>query len=366
MRRPTPGWGVRDMWRGHRAAAGVAACTTALALACTPQAGRRADHASPAKPAGGGSPSVATCPLTGMPMASERPVSRPGVAVVVADSPAARPQAGLDVADVVFQEPVEGGGAWFLAIFHCADAPEVGPVRDPHLVDAAILAQYLPVLLGYAGDRPLPPALASEGSGVESYDARSSASAFFRDRTRRPPHNLFTSTEKLRGLSSTSGSPSPLEFARPSSASSAGQALLAAESSPSSTAGRTLTLAYSDENTRYVYDPAAGNYRRFVGSEPHMAKSGSQIRVSNVVVVWVEVGEVEARDAAGNRAPDARLEGEGDALLLQGGTERGGRWRREAGQGRVELVDRTGSPLRLRPGNTWIHLLPNTRPAYVG
>ena len=363
MRRPTPGWGVRDTWRGHRAAAGVAVCTTALALACTPQAGR-SERASRSAPARSGSPSVATCPLTGLPTPTQQPVSRPGVAVVVADSPPARPQAGLDVADVVFQEPVEGGGAWFLAIFQCADAAEVGPVRDPHLVDAAILNQYRPVLLGFAGDRPLPPALAGT-SGVESYDARSAASAFFRDRTRRPPHNLFTSTENLRALSSATGSPEPLEFARPS-VPSRGQTLVATEGSSSPAAGRTLTLAYSDENTRYVFDPEAGNYRRFVGSEPHVVKGGSQIRVTNVVVLWLKVNEIESRDRAGNRAPDARLEGEGDALLLQGGTERSGRWRRESADGRVELVDRTGAPLRLRPGNTWIHLLPDTRPAYVG
>ena len=367
MRRPTPGWGVRGTLRRPRAAAGVAACTTALALACTPEAGRDRAGAPPPPATEARSSSVATCPLTGLP-APEQPL-RPGVAVVVADSPPARPQAGLDRADVVFQEPVEGGGAWFLAIFQCAEAAEVGPVRDPHLVDASILAQYRPVLLAFAGDRPLPPPLASAGPGIESYDARSSASAsaFHRDRNRRPPHNLFTSTEKLRALSSATGSPPPLEFATPSPAPPGrGAAATPGASSPSGSAGRTVTLAYSDETTRYVYDPEAGNYRRFVGSEPHVVKDGSQIRVTNVVVLWVKVGEVEPRDPAGNRAPDARLEGEGDALLLQGGVERSGRWRREAGDGRLELVDRRGSPLTLAPGNSWVHLLPDTRAAYVG
>ena len=68
--------------------------------------------------------------------------------------PEARPQAGLDKADIVYEEPVEGGITRFIVLFQSKNATRVGPVRSARLTDSTILPQYGHPAFGYAGGVP--------------------------------------------------------------------------------------------------------------------------------------------------------------------------------------------------------------------
>src|SRR5207249_9034733 len=99
-------------------------------------------------------PAPPTCPLTGLaPKAGSVP-SRPALAIKVENLPAARPQTGLDQADIVYEEPVEAGITRFIAVFQCQEAPRVEPVRSGRLTDPDILVQFDHPLFGYAGGVP--------------------------------------------------------------------------------------------------------------------------------------------------------------------------------------------------------------------
>src|SRR5579862_5676604 len=82
------------------------------------------------------------CPLTGRtpPGGGEVP-KRPALAFKVDNYPDARPQSGLDKADIVFEEPVEGLITRFVAVFQCQPATLIGPVRSARAVDVQILDQ---------------------------------------------------------------------------------------------------------------------------------------------------------------------------------------------------------------------------------
>jgi len=67
---------------------------------------------------------------------------RPALAVKVDNYAQARPQSGLDMADIVFEEPVEGGITRYVAVFQCQGAPEVGPIRSARNIDIGILGQF--------------------------------------------------------------------------------------------------------------------------------------------------------------------------------------------------------------------------------
>ena len=85
---------------------------------------------------------VATCPLTGTPVPGGGPVpQRVALAVKIDNYPAARPQSGMDKADIVFEEPVEGAITRYAAVFQCQDAPLVGPIRSARNIDIGILGQ---------------------------------------------------------------------------------------------------------------------------------------------------------------------------------------------------------------------------------
>ena len=92
------------------------------------------------------------CPLTDLSAPDRHVPARPALAVKVDNLASARPQYGLSAADVVYEEPVEGGITRFIAIYQCHDAPRIEPVRSARIIDPAIVSQFgTDPLFGYAG-----------------------------------------------------------------------------------------------------------------------------------------------------------------------------------------------------------------------
>ena len=91
------------------------------------------------------------CPLTGAPAPGGSVPQRPAMAVKIDNYPAGRPQSGLDKADIVFEEPVEGGITRYAAVFQCQDAALIGPVRSARNIDIGILGQLGTPLLAHVG-----------------------------------------------------------------------------------------------------------------------------------------------------------------------------------------------------------------------
>ncbi|MGH9058653.1 MAG: DUF3048 domain-containing protein, partial [Acidimicrobiales bacterium] len=86
--------------RGHHQAEAVATTVGTLAPAPTPPTTRIPTIT--VAPAG-------VSPLTGLPQASAAQLTRPAVVVKIDNVDVARPQTGLNQADVVYEEMVEGG-----------------------------------------------------------------------------------------------------------------------------------------------------------------------------------------------------------------------------------------------------------------
>ncbi|MGH9181076.1 MAG: DUF3048 domain-containing protein, partial [Acidimicrobiales bacterium] len=86
-------------------------------------------------------------PLTGL---ASPNAGRPALVVKIDNAAAARPQSGLDRADVVFEEVVEGGEVRFMAVFQSNDADAVGPIRSVRPVDPEIVSP-LGGLFAYSG-----------------------------------------------------------------------------------------------------------------------------------------------------------------------------------------------------------------------
>src|SRR5438552_8624397 len=131
------------------AAAAVAACSSSHRAATRRSATTAPTTASttagppPALPGGVG-------PLTGL-AADPAVVRRPALVVKIDNAPKARPQAGLNQADIVVEEGVEGGITRFATIFHSGDADPVGPVRSARTSDIFIASALNHPLFAYSG-----------------------------------------------------------------------------------------------------------------------------------------------------------------------------------------------------------------------
>lgn len=333
-------------------------------------------------PGGEGEPAKPVlCPLTGTEAPQGLAVERPALAVKLDNSSAGRPQAGLESADIVYEELAEGGITRFLAIFHCADAATLGPVRSARNVDPELVVEYSPVLFGYSGAAPPVLNKISSTKGITDLRHGTHGDAYQREKTRKAPLDLFSSSERLRSLEDAQGikgpprtglvfdagvlapPPSPAATGTPTKAGSpAGTA-----GSPAPAPGNTVTFNFSapPNAIKYTYDANSKKYLRFHGNTPHNSAAGEQISANNVVVLKVKVVPGTIRDAAGSLSPDIAVVGEGEATVVRGGTLVTGNWKRAGLSDRTTLVDASGEAIKLAPGNTWIHLLPADRPVTV-
>ena len=292
------------------------------------------------------------CPLTGVEAPGGTIPNRPALAIKVENAPEARPQTGLNKADVVFEEPVEGGLTRFIAVYHCGDANKVGPVRSGRMEDPDVLVQLGRPVMGFAGGAN-PVKKAIDRSGVVDVNYVVAPKAYTRDETRTAPHNLYTTTAALwkagAKASKTHGGVPPPLFT------------YSDEIDGKSKRAGQVHLPFSDSsNVYWRWSAKEHAWLRSHGTEPHTLTDGGQVAATNVVVMQVKVGTSEIVDAAGNHSPEVKLTGKGRAYVFRGGRVIAGRWERPTLQDVTRFVTKSGDEIALAPGRTWVELLPTT------
>ena len=298
-------------------------------------------------------------PLTGIVSYTPQPwQNRPVLGIKVGNSAAERPQAGIDKADVVYEEIVEGGVTRFLALFLTNEAARVGPVRSVRTVDPVIMEPFRG-LFGYSGGVP-PVVSALQSSPTIDVGANRRGDAYRRDDSRDAPNNLYTSTNAL--WEGRTGSPPPPQFEFLSTADDP------TEGGDEEANEVRLSFAGNGALVRYTYDAKTGRYERFTGETPHLVEGTPnhvQLAFRNVLVQVVTIRGGSTVDQAGLRSSDIDVTGSGSAVLFRGGRALRGQWSRESASDPTTFTDDAGEPLRLAPGETLIELLPRGREIFV-
>ena len=80
-------------------------------------------------------------PLSGRPI-DEETSRRAAVSIKVDNSPQGRPQSGLEKADLIFEEKVEGGVTRFIAIYQSQESELVGPIRSLRTTDRPVVSAF--------------------------------------------------------------------------------------------------------------------------------------------------------------------------------------------------------------------------------
>ncbi|MFA9429242.1 DUF3048 domain-containing protein [Egicoccus sp. AB-alg2] len=293
-------------------------------------------------------------PLTGLPT-SEDLTDRPALVVKIENSPAARPQAGLDAADLVFEELVEGGVTRFITVFHSHVPETAGPVRSARPIDVQV-ASGLAERAGfaYSGARDQvqgllagsPLVLVTEGEG-----------GFYRDSGRKAPHNLYVRTPETLATVAERGATPPAEaaaFRFDTDLPSCPGAMPDCDS-----AGAAIEVAMSGSfRTGFTYDTAEGVYRRLQNGEPFTVTGDGRVAAANVVVIGARHYQSGCCDTAGNPYDETDVTGEGRAIVLRDGAWFEATWEKADDTAPLRLLDEDGGDLALKPGPTWL-LLPD-------
>jgi Protein of unknown function (DUF3048) N-terminal domain/Protein of unknown function (DUF3048) C-terminal domain len=295
------------------------------------------------------SPGSHRCPLTDRAPPAGGVPGRPALAVKVDNAEAARPQYGLGAADVVYEEPVEGGLTRFIAIYQCQDSPRIEPIRSGRIIDPEIVEQYgAHPLFSYSGGIDAAVA-AIRASRLIDVGAERAPAAYRRDPGRSAPHNLYSSTAALyaagRDAHVPEVAPAPVfEFGPLPSGSSA---------------TARVHIAFASSPVTWTWEPASGVWARAYPTGSAAAAEGGRLTATNVIVMSVTVYPSSyVEDATGAHENLAVLTGSGPVEVLRDGVLVSGTWKRPALSDVTRYMDHAGRPIALAVGNTWVELVP--------
>jgi hypothetical protein len=289
----------------------------------------------------------------------QEPVTEPrvpdlpgGLLVMIDNHPNAWPQSGLDKADVVYEILAEGGITRYMALFYTEKSDMVGPVRS---------ARYYYVQLARGMDLPLAHAGGSQEAltmirsiGVKDMDEIYNAEKYFwRDKSRKAPHNLYTSTDKLTEGAAAKKYEVKTPEMIPEGDTFSGEPLK----------DGTLTIDYATGRYRYsvswvwekYIDQPGGRYGRLINDEPHETLDGNALTADTIFIL-----EARTRDVVKDGTPMSEIDivGSGSALCIVDNQVMRGTWAKEAAKQPLKILDGQGNEMRQKAGKTWIQVVP--------
>lgn len=281
-------------------------------------------------------------PLTGLPASEPLLVLRRALVVKIDNHRQARPQFGLNAADIVFEENVEGLTR-FAAVFHSTDAERVGPIRSARTQDIVLLGSLNRPLFAWSGGNVGTTTALRASDLVDVGPYATGGSTYYRD-TRGSEsfeHTLYSGTDRLWRHSPDGFSPPSPQF----DYRQEGSPLRGARSSG-------IDVAMDGVEVGWTWDDDAGRYWRSQDGREHLDASLGPVSAVNVVVL-----EVDYRPSpADPNSPEAQTVGSGRAWVHSGGVLVDGLWKRSTRLEPFELLDEDGRVIRLAPGRTWVEL----------
>ncbi|WP_370452260.1 DUF3048 domain-containing protein [Cohnella sp. AR92] len=285
-------------------------------------------------------------PLTGLP--SEQTVTKRPLTVMINNFAAARPQSGLSQADTVWEVLAEGGITRLVAVFQSKEFTDpIGPIRSirPYLIDIGESYGGVLVHAGASND-----ALAIlQHSGKADLDEINNAGAYFyREKSRKAPHNLYSTLEKLREGAAKHKYKETVDVPQLTFSTQPDVAAAAPASQIE------VKFQLSDYKVSYQFDPGTGLYARSINGQPHVdLNNGQQLTAANLVVLSTKH---RAYDDYGRL--DIDLNSGGKAVLFQQGYVIDCSWERTKGD--IIRLTKDGKELPFVPGVTYYHIVPNS------
>ncbi len=283
--------------------------------------------------------------LTGEPVGAEV-TARPIVAVKIDNYRLARPQFGLELADAIIEENVEGVTR-FIALYQTNLPVDVGPVRSARTGDLDLLAAMNRPVFGYSGANAGVDAwITSAASSGVLVDFSAQRNGCYRRTIDRPaPHNLVIDTSCARSAAMSAGPARPLWTIAPGWTPPAGMPAVA---------DSTFTVPMDGVRVDWTWDPTVGRYLRSQDGAEHLAASGVRISARTVV----EVSARHIPSPVDSRSPNPITVGSGAAVVHRNGLAIRANWIRPTPYDPFTFTDAaTGAPVPVDRGTTFVELV---------
>lgn len=317
------------------------------------------------------------CPLNGFKYTkTEKDVwaTRRPLAVMIENSPDARPQSGLTKADVVFEAMAEGGVTRFMAMYLCDAVRKdvvVAPVRSArtYFVDWAS-GFYKPLYVHVGGANTPGPANALGQLGEYGWNGQNDINQFSvgyptfkRDYNRiagkdvATEHTMVSSTEKLWAYSAdtrkwTNEDPKGNDWYE----GYKGWTFADGQAGKGNVAKISYEFweGYAQYGVEWNYDKATNTYKRTMAGQPHNdLETGKQVEAANVIVLYSkEKGPIDEL-----KHMLYQTTGTGTAEVFQNGEAIEVNWSKPKRESELAFTDKKGNPFPLVPGKVWISVV---------
>ncbi len=283
-------------------------------------------------------------PFTGI--LSEEEITRRPVLVTINNHPQARPQSGISDADIIYEMAAEGNVTRLLALFQTELPEEIGPVRSArdYFVHIANGLDAFYVAHGYSPDAEqlLNNRVVDHVNGMQ-YDG----TLFWRSNDRRAPHNSYISEENILTAAEKTDSVMEISVLPPFSFHESIEDAKIEDQTAS------IVVRYGSDpkfTSTYTYDALAGTYGRAVNGVSTVDKVDEvPVELANILVFEATHRTI---DSIGRQSID--IESGGKGMLFQAGIAKEIEWENRDG---VLTPVENGSPSKLVPGKTWIHIV---------
>ncbi len=277
--------------------------------------------------------------LTGLPDPTAVTKRRSALTIKIDNTPEAHPQYGINRADVVYEEIVEGGITRLAAIFNSNLPTKVGPVRSVRRTDREIV---FPIggIFAFSGGAQY--AISSiETAPVKLIDESNAGAAMFRVSDRPPPHNLFANAVLLMKEGGKVHTPPALFTYVPQSTKAVGAPV-----------GSFTVNFESGFATSYQWEAKTHDWLRSIFGAPDVTATGVRVAPTNVIVM-----SVNYVNGVGVEGSYAQMVGHGPVEIFSDGRLQKGSWFRSNIRLKTAYRSASGKVIALRPGQTWVELL---------
>ena len=270
------------------------------------------------------------------------------LAVKIDDTEAAHPQIGLEEADVVYVEQVEGGLTRLAAIFSSKIPTRIGPVRSARISDIDLLGQYGKVAFAYSGaQRKMLPIIAA--ANLFNLGAQRESAVFYpRDFARVAPVNLILKARQI--LSQAPGAVRAHNVGWTFGAAPlAGKPLIS------------VTVVWPMSRYRAVWSTDEKRWLLEHDRSPDLAASGVHLGPSTLVIQQVQIHPSQFGDKRGNNTPKSETIGTGVGWILRDGNSYAATWSRAGLADGTHWKSSDGTEIRFAPGPIWVFLSDSSR-----
>ncbi len=295
---------------------------------------------------------AATCPLTDLRPSSGKLPDRPALAVKIGNEPnGARPQSGLNEADIVYDTPAEGFIMRYMAVYQCTDASSIGPTRSVRWVDWHILQAFGDPILAFAGGIDPDVSAVDHLSWLHPADLLAGAQqAAERISSRVPPDNLYTSTKALYALVKGDKPPPPVfQYSAAPPKRSGPVASLRIDFSPGT-------------DVVWKWEPSGHDWlHTYAGQVDMDALTNRPVTTTNIVVQVVHYHYGPYIESTGGTGDvESKVVGTGTGWVLRDGRVTRVSWHRASLDDPTTFTDLSGHAVKLAPGRTWVEIVPDT------